>query len=84
MLVKGAPAGATARAAYDLLLSKDVQIALLENAFRHPSRSDIDVSKHANLPALDSVKVFEIDEADAAAKRDELLKRWQSYASMSK
>ncbi|PTM39993.1 extracellular solute-binding protein [Bosea sp. 124] len=84
VLVKGAPAGATAKAAYDLLLSKEVQIALLENAFRRPSRSDIDVSKHADLPAIGSVKVFDIDETEAAAKRDEFLKRWQSYAGAAK
>lgn len=81
VLVKGAPAGSTARAAYDLLLSKEVQIALLEAAFRRPSRSDIDVSKHADLPAIGSVKVFDIDETEAAAKRDEFLKRWQSYVT---
>lgn len=84
VLVKGAPAGVAARSAYDLMLSKEVQIALLENAFRRPSRSDIDVSKHVELPAIGSVKIFEIDEADAAAKRDEFLKRWQSYASAAK
>ncbi|HRE20249.1 MAG TPA: extracellular solute-binding protein [Rhabdaerophilum sp.] len=83
-LVKGAPAGAAAKAAYDLLLSKAVQTALLENAFRRPSRSDIDVSKHADLPDIGSVKIFDIDEIEAAAKRDEFLKRWQSYVSAAK
>ena len=84
VLVKGAPAGANAKAAYDLMLSKEAQIALLENAFRRPSRSDIDVSKHVELPAIDSVKVFAIDEDEAAAKRDEFLKRWQSYGTATK
>ncbi|MGO4737341.1 ABC transporter substrate-binding protein [Bosea sp. 2KB_26] len=84
VLIKGAPGGATAKAAYDLMLSKEAQIALLENAFRRPSRSDIDVSKHVELPAMDSVKVFGIDEDEAAAKRDEFLKRWQSFASAAK
>lgn len=84
VLVKGAPGGATAKAAYDLMLSKEAQIALLENAFRRPSRSDIDVSKHVELPAMDSVKIFGIDEDEAAAKRDEFLKRWQSFASAAK
>lgn len=84
VLVKGAPGGAAAKAAFDLMLSKEAQIALLENAFRRPSRSDIDVTKHADLPAMDSVKVFAIDEDDAAAKRDDFLKRWQSYASAAR
>lgn len=84
VLIKGAPAGASARAAYDLMLSKEAQIALLENAFRRPSRSDIDVSKHVDLPAMESVKVFATDEEEAAAKRDDFLKRWTSYASAAK
>lgn len=84
VLVKGAPSGAAAKAAFDLMLSKETQIALLENAFRRPSRSDIDVSKHVDLPAIGSVKVFDIDENDAAAKRDEFLKRWQTISSPTK
>lgn len=84
VLVKGAPGGAAAKAAFDLMLSKEAQIACLENAYRRPSRSDIDVTKHADLPAIDSVKVFAIDEDDAAAKRDDFLKRWQSYVAASR
>lgn len=84
VLIKGAPAGATAKAAFDLMLSKEAQIALLENAFRRPSRSDIDVSKHVDLPAIESVKIFALDETDAAAKRDEFLKRWQSISTAAK
>jgi hypothetical protein len=30
------------------------------------------------------VKVFDIDENEAAAKRDDFLKRWQSYAGAAK
>ena len=65
-----------ARRAFDHIISKDVQIALLENAFRRPSRGDIDVSKHAELPNLPSVKVFAINENEAAAKRKEFLDEW--------
>ena len=83
MLVKGAPAGAATRAAYDRMLSKEAQTALLENAFHRPSRGDIDMSKHVELPAIESVEVFAIDE-DAASKRDEFLKRRQSYATRAK
>jgi iron(III) transport system substrate-binding protein len=75
-LVKNAPNGALARRAFDHILSKEVQIALLENAFRRPSRSDIDVSQHAELPNLASVKVFAINETEAAAKRKEFLDEW--------
>jgi iron(III) transport system substrate-binding protein len=53
-----------------------VQIALLENAFRRPSRSDIDVAKHAELPNMASIKLFALNEDDAAAKRKEFLEEW--------
>ena len=76
VLAKNAPNGALARKAFDHIISKEVQIALLENAFRRPSRSDIDVSKQAELPNLASVKVFSINEAEAAAKRKEFLEEW--------
>lgn len=76
VLAKNAPNGAVARKAFDHILSKDVQIALLENAFRRPSRSDIDVKKHADLPNMGSVKVFAVNENEAAAKRKEFLDEW--------
>ncbi|MGL4812610.1 MAG: extracellular solute-binding protein, partial [Beijerinckiaceae bacterium] len=57
VLIKGAPAGEAAKKVYDLLLAKETQIALLESAFRRPSRSDIDVTKHVKLPNLSSIKV---------------------------
>jgi len=80
-LVKGAPAGALAQKAIDLLLSKDAQTELLLAAYRRPARSDIDVSKLVDLPALGSIKVFPIDEEEAAAKRADFLKRWQALAA---
>jgi iron(III) transport system substrate-binding protein len=76
VLAKNAPNGALARKAFDHILSKEVQIALLENAFRRPSRGDIDVKKYADLPNLSSVKVFGVNENDAAAKRKEFLDEW--------
>jgi len=80
-LVKGAPAGALARRACDLLLSKEAQTELLLAAYRRPARSDIDVSQHVQLPAMASIKVFPFDEDEAAAKRGEFLKRWQALAA---
>jgi iron(III) transport system substrate-binding protein len=76
VLAKNAPNGAVARRSFDHIISKEVQIALLENAFRRPSRSDIDVSQHAELPNLASVKVFAINENEAAARRKEFLEEW--------
>lgn len=83
VLIKNAPGGTLAKAAFDLIISRDAQIALLENAFRRPSRSDIDVSKHVELPQLSTIKVFPIDEEEAAAKRAEFLARWQALLAAS-
>lgn len=77
VLVKNAPNPVAARALYDLLLSKEAQTELLERAFRRPSRTDIDVGKLVDLPAMKSIKVFPIDEAESQAKRPEFLARWQ-------
>lgn len=83
-LVKGAPHGELGRRTIDALLSKEMQIALLENAFRRPSRGDIDVSKHVDLPAMDKIKVFPTNEVEAAAQREAFLARWQGYTQAKK
>lgn len=80
-LIKGAPAGELAKKACDHLLSKEAQTELLLAAYRRPARSDIDVSKHVQLPPLSSIKVFPIDEEEAAAKRGDFLKRWQALVA---
>lgn len=80
-LIKGAPAGELAKKACDHLLSKEAQTELLLAAYRRPARSDIDVSKHVQLPPLASIKVFPIDEEEAAAKRGDFLKRWQALVA---
>lgn len=80
-LAKKAPNAAVAKRAFDHIISKEVQIALLENAFRRPSRSDIDVSKHAELPNFASIKVFALNENDAAAKRAEFLAEWAAVVA---
>lgn len=75
-LVKGAPAGDDAKKAIDSLLSKEAQIELLKVAFRRPSRTDIKVSDYVKLPELSSIKVFKIDEEEAAKSRDAFLAEW--------
>ena len=80
-LIKGAPGGALAQQACDLLASKEVQIALLESAFRRPTRSDIEVAKHAELPELSKIKVFEINEEEAAAQRKDFLARFAALVA---
>jgi iron(III) transport system substrate-binding protein len=75
-LVKGAPAGDDAKKAIDALLSKEAQTELLKVAFRRPSRTDIKVSDYVKLPELSSIKVFKIDEEEAARSRDAFLAEW--------
>ncbi len=75
-LIKGAPAGEAARKAIDALLSREAQIELLKVAFRRPSRTDIQVSDYVKLPELASIKVFRIDEEEAARSRDAFLAEW--------
>lgn len=84
VLIKGAPAGEAAKKVYDLLLAKETQIALLEAAFRRPSRSDIDVTKHVKLPNLSAIKVAPIDEAEAARQRTAFLAEWVAAAGAPK
>lgn len=80
-LIKNAPAGAIAKNVCELLVSKECQIALLENAFRRPSRTDIDVSKYVDLPDLGKIKVFATNEDEAATKRADFLARWQAMVA---
>ena len=84
VLAKNAPNGAVARAAFDHIISRDVQIALLENAFRRPTRSDIDVSRHAELPNIGSIRVFGLDEEVAAARRTEFLAEWTAAVAATR
>ena len=84
VLVKNAPGGELAKKAYDLLLAKETQIALLESAYRRPSRSDIDVSKYVKLPNITAIKVFPVDEAEAAAKRTQFLADWTAAVAAAK
>lgn len=83
-LVKNAPNPAAAKRMYDLLLSREVQLALLENAFRRPSRSDIDVSKHLDMPSLEDIKIVPVDEAEASADRDAFLARWRAHLAAAR
>ena len=77
-LVKNAPAGDTAKKAIDVLLSKDAQIELLKVGFRRPSRSDINVTDHVQMPALETIKTLPIDELAAADAREGFLKEWDA------
>lgn len=83
-LIKNAPNGAAARRAFDLIISRECQIALLEAAFRRPTRSDIDVARHVKLPNIGQIRTFAIDEADAAAQRTAFLAEWQGHLAATR
>ncbi len=75
-LVKGAPAGENAKKALDTLLSKEAQTELLKTAFRRPSRNDIKVSDYLALPDIADIRIFPLDESEAAKQRDAFLASW--------
>ena len=83
-LVKGARNGAAAKTLYDGLLSKAVQEAVLKENFRRPSRTDIQVSKLTELPELSSIKVFALDQAEAARDYDKVIAVWNQALAKAK
>lgn len=84
VLAKNGPNPAGARRVFDHIVSKEVQVALLEAAFRRPSRTDIDVAKIVKLPNIADIKVFAIDEDDAAAKRAAFLAEWTAAVAATR
>jgi iron(III) transport system substrate-binding protein len=84
VLAKNGPNPAGAKRAFDHIVSKEVQTALLEAAYRRPSRIDIDVAKIVKLPNVTDIKVFPINEDEAAAKRTEFLAEWTAAVAAGK
>lgn len=76
-LIKNGPNPEAGRALVDLLLARETQVALLQEAYRRPSRSDIEVSAHANLPNLADIKVFPTDDEQAVRERERFLSTWK-------
>jgi iron(III) transport system substrate-binding protein len=84
VMAKNAPNPTGAKRVFDHIISKDVQVALLEAAFRRPSRTDIDVAKIVKLPNIADIKVFAINEEEAAAKRTEFLAEWTAAVAAAR
>ncbi|MGV2866174.1 extracellular solute-binding protein [Achromobacter sp. AGC39] len=80
-MVKNSPNPQAAQRMYDLLLSREMQLALLQNAYRRPSRDDIDVSKHLDMPPLADINIVPVDEAEASAGREAFLARWRAFVA---
>lgn len=83
-LVKGARNGDAAKILYDGLLSKAVQEAVLKENFRRPSRTDIQVAKLTELPELSSIKVFALDQDEAAKDYDKVIAVWNEALAKAK
>lgn len=76
-MIKGAKHPAEARQLYEFLASKRVQTEVFKSAYRRPLRTDIDVSKLSDLPALGGVKVIPLDDAQMGMSRTEFLTQWR-------
>jgi len=80
VIIKGAKNLDGAKALYDGLLSKEVQEALLVKNFRRPTRTDIDVAKLSGLPALNTLKIFDVNQEAASAEYEQVVALWNSLA----
>jgi len=76
-LVKGIEDKEEVQKAIDLLLSKDMQTELLKLAGRRPTRKDINVSEHIDLPDFSDLAIFATDETEAANARESFLAEWR-------
>lgn len=80
-LIKGAKHPAQARRLYEFLASRTTQTEVFKSAYRRPLRTDIDVSKLADLPALPSIKVIPLDDARMGADRAAFIAQWRQLAN---
>lgn len=83
-IIKGAKNVETARQLYEGLLSKEAQTAQLVKNFRRPSRSDIEVSKLTTLPELASIKIFPVDQLEAAADYEKVVAAWNAAVAKAR
>ncbi|NWB31438.1 ABC transporter substrate-binding protein [Pseudomonas gingeri] len=80
-LIKGAKHPAEARKLYDFLASQEVQMNIFKTAYRRPLRTDIDVSKLSELPALQNIKVIPLDDHQMEEDRAAFLAQWRQLVS---
>ena len=80
-LIKGAKHPAEARKLYDFLASQEVQMDIFKTAYRRPLRTDIDVSKLSELPALQNIKVIPLDDHQMEEDRAAFLAQWRQLVS---
>ncbi len=76
-IVKNAPHVQAAARLIDIMASEEAQAAIFEATYRRPANLHVDVNARSSLPALQDVKVFAIDQNEAAASRDEVIALWK-------
>lgn len=76
-LIKGGKNPAEARRLYEFLASKATQTEVFKSAYRRPLRTDVDVTQLADLPALERIKVVQLDDAAMGADRASFLTHWR-------
>jgi iron(III) transport system substrate-binding protein len=80
-LIKGGKHPEEARKLYEFLASRPTQIEIFKRSYRRPLRGDIDVSEFVDLPALASIKVVDLDDAQMAKDRAAFIAWWRQVAS---
>lgn len=76
-LIAHGPNPEEAKRVYDLLLSHDMQEALVGLTFRRPSRGDLDEAlKSSGLPVMSEINIIDVDQDKAGSDRDMLLGLW--------
>lgn len=80
-LIKNGKHPEAARTLYDFLASRRTQTEVFKSAYRRPLRTDIDVSQLANLPALASIRILPLDDAQMSDGRADFIAQWRQFAS---
>jgi iron(III) transport system substrate-binding protein len=77
VMIKGAKNPADGRKLYDYIASKEGQELVLKANYRRPTREDVKVGQVSKLPDTATMKIVEIDEAQAGADYNTLLPLWK-------
>jgi len=80
-IIKGGKNPAEARRLYEFLASQPAQTEIFKTAYRRPLRTDIDVSKLADLPAVSDIKVVPLNDAKMGSERAAFIARWRQIVA---
>jgi iron(III) transport system substrate-binding protein len=80
-LIKNARHPVEARKLYEFLASRKAHTEVFKAAYRRPLRTDVDVSTLSDLPALSSLKIVALDDAQMGADRARFLAQWRQMVA---